>query len=377
LPPARPTLAEYAPVRPGSLIDVKSNPFLQNVQCLRAVAAYMVVLYHARLLTPIGSMVSFDFGNAGVDVFFFISGFIINHVGARDDVGAPLRFLVKRAIRIVPLYWVLTLAIGIVGQAMPSLAGAGGRPDIGRILMSLFFIPYYDNTGEMHPVLFMGWTLNYEIFFYLLFAAALLIRTEMRRLLAVSGVLLALVVTGWITHPTGAAATTYTSPLLLEFAVGMWMNRVYRALPERSWSALPRLALIVAMLGAFAVLAAGDYAWPDIAREIKWGIPAFVIVATALLLEHGGATIGWRWLLLLGEASFAIYLVHPFAIKAVSLIYARLGVTALPVHAVALLTLYVIVAAVGLAFHLLVEKPTIRALRHRIVPRDPPSVAAP
>lgn len=195
---------------------MRQRALLNNIQCLRAIAAYMVVVYHARLLTPIGDQVSFEFGNAGVDIFFFISGFIINHVGARTDVGAPARFLLKRAIRIVPLYWLLTVLVGVAGQVAPSLAGAGGRPDVTRIAQSLFFVPYYDDTGEMHPVLFMGWTLNFEVFFYLLFAAALLIRHEMTRLIVLSATLVALVAAGVLLDPRGAAATTYTHPLLLD-----------------------------------------------------------------------------------------------------------------------------------------------------------------
>ena len=113
---------------------------LKNVQVLRAAAAYLVVLYHARLLTPVGEAVSFDFGNAGVDIFFLISGFIIAHVSRSDDVGRPGAFLLKRVIRVVPLYWVLTLMLFAVAQRAPALAGAGGRPDLAMLAKSLFFM---------------------------------------------------------------------------------------------------------------------------------------------------------------------------------------------------------------------------------------------
>ena len=355
---------------------MKQRMLLNNIQCLRAVAAYMVVLYHARLLTPIGERWSFDFGNAGVDIFFFISGFIINHVAVRDDVGAPGAFLLKRAIRIVPLYWLLTLLVGAAGQVAPSLAGAGGQPDLGRIVQSLLFIPYFDDTGEMHPVLFMGWTLNYEVFFYALFAAALLIRREVPRLLALSLALAALVVLGAVVDPHSAAGTTYTSPLLLEFVAGMWMNRAWRLWPQRAMRGGGRAMLVLAIVLAFAVLAWGDHAWLAAPRELKWGIPAFAIVAAALALEHDGVSLRWRWLLLLGEASYAIYLIHPFVIKAASIAYARLGVTALPLHALALLGVLVLVGAVGTGFHLLVERPLVRWLRHRFLPHAPASMAS-
>lgn len=356
---------------------MKQAGVLQNVQALRAIAAFMVVLYHARLMTPIGGLVSFDFGNAGVDVFFFISGFIIAHVSRRDDVGAPGHFLLKRAIRILPLYWLLSVMLFAVAQVKPDLAGAGGRPDALMLVKSLLFIPYYDGSGEMHPVLFMGWTLDYEVLFYAVFAVALLIRAELARLLCVSGVLAVLVLTGFAVAPTDAIGSTYTSPLMLEFVIGMWLNLVFRRLPEGRIGDAAGILVALSGLAAFVLLVAGGHYWPGVAREIKWGGPALGIVIAALLLQRGGRTIGWGWLLLLGEASYAVYLVHPFVIKAASIVYAKLGINALPVHAAALIGLYVLVAVIGIAFHILVERPAIRWLRHRLLPRDPPSVAAP
>jgi len=347
---------------------------LKNVQILRAAAAYLVVLYHARLLTPVGEAVSFDFGNAGVDIFFLISGFIIAHVSRSDDVGRPGAFLLKRVIRVVPLYWVLTLMLFVVAQRAPALAGAGGRPDLAMLAKSLFFVPYLDGSGAMHPVLFMGWTLDYEMFFYLVFGAALLIRAELPRLLAVSATLGSLAMIGLVTHPQGVVAQTYTDMLMLEFVVGLWLNRAYRSLPAHLPRHVPPL-LLAAALGAVVILAAGDVLWPQLPREVKWGLPAIVLVASTLALERGGATIGWRWLMLVGEASYTIYLTHPFLIKLVSVAYQRLHIVAMPLHVAALIGLYLLVGLVGIATHLIVEKPLTRWLRHRFLPRARPSIA--
>ncbi|WP_340318196.1 acyltransferase family protein [Rhizorhabdus argentea] len=339
-----------------------------NVQVLRAVAASMVVFYHARLMTPIGEILSFDFGNAGVDVFFLISGFIIVHVSRRSDIGAPRRFLAKRAIRILPLYWLLTLMLFAISQVHPALSGSGGQPDLVMLAKSLTFVPYYNGGGEIHPVLFMGWTLNFEVFFYIVFAAALLIRSEITRLLSVSGAFVTLTLIGFLLVPSDAIGTTYTSPLMLEFVIGMWMNVVYRRLGTRQISGRATALLLMFGAASLAALVYGDYGWPDAPREVKWGVPACGVVASALLLEKGQRTIGWRWLMLLGEASYAMYLVHPFVIKGATLFYRRLDVQAFPVHCLALLGLYVIIAGIGIAFHLLVEKPTVRWFRQQLVP---------
>lgn len=348
---------------------MSSRSLLNNVQALRAIAAYMVVLYHVRLLTPLTSDASFAFGNAGVDVFFFISGFIINHVSVKTDVGRPGAFLTKRIIRIVPLYWLLTVAVAAAGTVAPGFAGSGGAPTLARLAKSLFFVPYFDDTGEAHPILFMGWTLNYEMFFYLVFAAALLLRDEVRRLLSVSAVLVALVLVGFAAAPTDAAGTTYTSPLLLEFVIGMWMNRIFRLTSHRPVLATARAMLLLAIGAALAVLAIGDAMWPAVPREIKWGIPAFVIVASALALERGEVVVRSRLVLLLGEASYAIYLIHPFIIKAASIVYSRLNVTSAALHFGAILSVLAAVGLIGIAFHLFVERPIIAWLRHRLTPR--------
>ncbi len=354
----------------------QSRLLLAHLQYLRAVAAFLVVLYHARLLTPLGALLPFDAGRAGVDIFFVISGFIIQHVAARDDVGRPGAFLLKRAIRILPLYWLLTLLIAAAAQVAPGLAGSGGMPDASRIVRSLLFLPYVDDAGEIHPVLFLGWTLNYEMFFYVLFAAGLLIARPALRLLAVSGVLLLLVAAGRIAAPTSAAGITYTSPLLLEFGAGLWLGYVWERHGARIAGNGARALAAAAMTAGFAALLAGELLWPMVPQVVRWGVPALAIVAAALVLERGGRAPVRRIALLLGEASYAIYLVHPFVIKAVSLVYARLHVAALPVHLLALAATLLAVALVGVAFHLTVERPAVRLLRHRLLPRARPAVAA-
>ncbi len=361
--------AENRSLSSTSLPGAGSRALLTNLQYIRALAAYLVVLYHARLLTPLGQTLSLDFGRAGVDIFFVISGFIIQHVAARDDAGRPGAFLVKRLIRIAPLYWMLTLLIGLAGPIAPALAGKAGVPDAGMIVRSLLFIPYVDGAGEIHPVLFTGWTLNYEMFFYALFALGLLVMDELRRLIALSVTLVALVVIGAVSDPDGAVGVTYTSPLLLEFGAGLWLNMVWQRI--RHVHAATRTAAGAAMVAAFAALVLGDIFWPDVPNVLKWGIPAVVIVAAALLCERADGGDRHRLMLLLGEASYAIYLIHPFVIKAASVVGARFfRDAALPLQVLLLSGTLVVVGIAGVALHLLVERPMVAALRRQLLRRS-------
>ncbi|WP_159754257.1 acyltransferase family protein [Sphingomonas sp. 8AM] len=346
-----------------------SRALLTNLQYVRALAAYLVVLYHARLLTPLGQALPLDFGRAGVDIFFVISGFIIQHVAARDDAGRPGAFLVKRLIRIAPLYWILTLMIGLAGPFAPALAGKAGVPDAGMIARSLLFIPYVDGAGDIHPVLFTGWTLNYEMFFYALFAVGLLIMDGLRRLVALSVALVLLVTIGATSDPDGAVGITYTSPLLLEFGAGLWLNMAWQRI--RHVTSATRLAAGAAMAGGFTALVLGTIFWPTVPDVLKWGIPAVVIVAAALLCERADGGGRYKLALLLGEASYAIYLIHPFVIKAASLAAARLfRDAAIPLQAALLFGTLVAVGVVGVALHLLVERPLLSLLRRWLLPRS-------
>src|SRR5262249_39672775 len=151
---------------------------LDSLQALRAVAALSVVLYHIDFIGR---------GAFGVDIFFVLSGFIICHVTAADRQ----HFLLKRLIRIVPLYWARTLVVCALALAAPRLLQTTSDSWMG-LLKSLFFIPYEKESGRVYPVLFLGWTLNYEMFFYVVFSIALALRPALAPLLS-AGVLAAFV----------------------------------------------------------------------------------------------------------------------------------------------------------------------------------------
>ena len=146
----------------------QSNDHLLSIQYLRAVAALMVVFHHIINAKPwlFNPLENYPSLATGVDIFFVISGFIM-YVAARNE--APLEFLKKRIIRIVPLYWVATLAFVIVKTKLHIFSLT--PEDWLHIAKSLAFIPHHDptNPGKIWPYLIQGWTLNYEMFFYLIF----------------------------------------------------------------------------------------------------------------------------------------------------------------------------------------------------------------
>lgn len=356
--------------------------FIANIQVLRAVAALAVVVFHARNLTPIGSRLSFDFGNAGVDIFFVMSGFIIAHVTNRSAPPSVRSFIVRRAVRVVPLYWLLTLFVFAGGLIAPGLAGAGGVPGFADLIRSLTFVPYWNDAGAMLPVLFMGWTLNYEVFFYFVFALALPIPQSRLRLLAISLVLIVLVLAGRLLHPTSAPLVTYTDPLLLEFVAGMWLSQLYIAqldvgMPERANFPALSLSALVTLATGFAVILFKDELWPHAPRILAWGAPAVLIVGSALVLDRLSLKLTSQPLMLLGDASYSLYLTHPLVIKAVALAYRRLDIASSGVHLVMTLAACALCIVVAVLVHLFIERPLMNALRRLMLPQPAPSKKLP
>ena len=323
---------------------------MRSIQYLRGLAAFGVLVFHA--VERAGQ--SFGTGAAGVDVFFVISGFIMWVVTSGRPT-SPVEFLQRRVERIVPLYWGLTLITAAAAIAVPALFPAM-QPGAGHVLKSLFFVPHADPTGLIAPLVVPGWTLNYEMFFYVLFAAVLFAPARLRPLI-LTAVLVSLVAIRPLGDASNPLWATYTNNLLLEFAAGVWLGQAWRArrLPGHAagW------AMIALGLAGFAAVALTGV---DVerARALLWGVPAFLLVAGAVSVEQAGPVPALPPLRALGDASYSVYLVHGLAISAAFRLLQKAGVTSLPLLLVASLIAGVIA---GLVAYQLVEKPLMKLFK--------------
>jgi exopolysaccharide production protein ExoZ len=274
-----------------------------SVQYLRAAAALMVVFFHAEGMA--GEYFNSgwpSFGAAGVDIFFVISGFIM-WITTASERTTPSSFMVNRIVRIVPLYWVMTL---LLYGGWLIFRDPAQLPPVSNLLQSLFFIPFAsERTGSIQPLLVTGWTLNYEMFFYAVFACGFLVARRYR-MLFVGVALGSLVASRYLVVPSNPMTMTYTSPLLIEFIIGCLLGIVYerRAMPR------PALAVSLIVIGSALLLSTGMLSASSIGgwRFVSWGLPAFLIVIGALSLEP--LLKVWRLPMLLGNASYSIYLAH-------------------------------------------------------------------
>ncbi|GGC88188.1 acyltransferase family protein [Chelatococcus reniformis] len=349
------------------------QPTLLGLQVLRALAALAVAIHHvqheaAQLVAQDGR--SFSASHvlpwlAGVDVFFVISGFIMVLSSARlfARPGASRVFLSRRLIRIVPIYWAATGLFLVVMLLTPQALNSP-RPEVWQVVASLLFIPYARPDGLVQPVYSLGWTLNYEMLFYVLFGAAI----GLPRHLAVAAVtaLLALAVAlGLALGPLPEPLAYWTQPIVLEFVLGMGLGLLY-ARGVRLPLAV-RAGLAVAALLALHADLPQTGAFGAFGNVIGYGVPgALLVVAAAFGHAPGKPPRFETALATLGDASYALYLVHPFAIRFASqaLVAAHLAPN-VPAAAFIAVGLVVAVAA-ALAVHRWFEQPVLRLLRRRV-----------
>jgi exopolysaccharide production protein ExoZ len=295
--------------------------YLPNIQALRFVAAMMVLYAHLLNETvghglPLNQPAQDHTGIAwrtGVDAFFIVSGFIMYYL-SHDKFGSArnaMTFLKRRFLRVAPLYWLFT-ALMLVALAVVHDHIIHNDIDLAIAVKSLLFIPTVRADGDTYPILAVGWTLNYEIFFYLMFAAAMLAR----RWVGLMGLFIVLFGLSLLGHAVGKSMTLarfYSDPIIVEFLLGIGLAQLY--LMGARVPVLVQWALVAAGFALMAVM--GHYQSLD--RWIWGGLPALVVAAGLAL----GPEIRGRWLALGGDASYSLYLSHPFVLSALTLVWTK------------------------------------------------------
>jgi exopolysaccharide production protein ExoZ len=344
---------------------------LVSIQALRAIAALLVFWGHA--INAVTLEVPADFphlyGPFGVDIFFVISGFVMvySSEGLFGQPGAPIKFFARRIARIVPLYWAATAIL--VWFVVPYASTKA-------VLGSLFFAPHIPSEA---PLLFVGWTLIFEMFFYAVFAIALLAK---RRFAVVAGASVFLISFSVVFGPAlsadnpwgppAASSIAYLAdPVIIEFIFGMMIALVYRAGGRLSiWATM---SLLIAAFIWFAATV------PSVPRPYSAGIAAALIVAglslSSISSPKGSPLI--RGVVFLGDISYALYCTHLLSFSFVAWIVAKLAIS--PVgHAWAYFGAMLatgLVIAVGT--YLMFEKPTTNFLKRLIErPRLPVNYSA-
>ena len=338
---------------------------LLSIQILRAVAALGVLVHHTAHEVAAKTGVTVPFGEfvvgaGGVDLFFVISGFVMVYASERlfAQPGATQVFFLRRLARIVPLYWTVTaILVGYIYLAHrifppPFITTEG-------VIASFLFIPYPLPNGLMAPVHALGWTLNYEMFFYAVFAVAIMLPRR-SAVFAITALFALLVVLGLVVRLPQPLAFWF-SPIILEFCFGMLI-----ALAWRDGRRLPHWASLLLIAAAFAAYAASALWGPAVTwRALEWGVPgAMLVAALALARETPAPGPIARVFVFLGDASYSLYLVHAIVIPAVRRLMPSLDTPLMPwLYALALVAASIAAACLS---YLWFERPITRALQRWI-----------
>jgi exopolysaccharide production protein ExoZ len=346
-------------------IETPTKPYFESLQILRGIAALSVVILHVlhevnvtalKMTVTVPSWVETQFPFwVGVHIFFVLSGFLMVYTSQKlfETPGGWRIFLKKRFQRIVPLYWFYTTAMVAVILILPSALDTAVL-DIRHVIQSYLFIPHDRPSGGVKPILALGWTLNYEMFFYVIFASFLFLsRAKLSILISCLFVGLAApyiyIPSDWI------MMKFWSNPIILEFIAGMIIANLYI-----NKFRLPSWALPIGLILCLSIF----LCMPFEIMGVPY-VPSFLIaiisVAVLVLRKKEDAIKIPRYAKMLGDSSYTLYLSHPFFIGAVALIAIQLDLS--PLMHIALSLSACVVG--GYIAHIVIEKPMIRYFKRK------------
>jgi exopolysaccharide production protein ExoZ len=329
-----------------------------SIQYLRGIAATMVVFAHAnhQFTTPLHQAFR-DIGWSGVDLFFVISGFVMTYTVATHNYSWR-EFVRRRIERIVPLYWVATIFTAILAAALPSLF-LTTRFTWPLFLQSLVFWPCLNPVdNSIAPILKLGWTVNFEMFFYALFALSLWAGPWLRA--AVIGIAFLILTWTWKAfHPAFTPLEFYANTINREFVFGCILGAAFvsgwfRKIPLTL--SIPLFAVGTALLLWGAIL--------DDNEQMRWllrGIPAALIITSLVAIELKSPFQN-AFLHKVGDATYSIYLSHLFVVMAIRSVLAKMGLLDSAQWPFVVFSV-VIAVVVGAWLYAHVERPLIRRTR--------------
>lgn len=279
---------------------------LNNIQILRGISALLVCCFHFRdTINFPGSAIGdilFKKGSIGVPVFFIISGFIMAFTTQKINFSTNsfqqiTLFYKRRVIRIVPLYYLLTLAAMIPGGSFLLYFYGDGLYELTH---SLLFLP----TRKGFPVLFLGWSLNFEMFFYLTFGLSLFFKEK--RYYFIVGFFILTTILGYSIHFDSPYLKMVTNSLNLYFVVGIiFALLLNKHTVSKKWAAIVSVIGITSfILVLLSIIPIGND-WVKLAI-----ISTFVF--SFLTFDYVFHFEGNKFLIFLGDISYSLYLSHPF-----------------------------------------------------------------
>ncbi|MHA8095454.1 acyltransferase family protein [Aquirufa lenticrescens] len=281
---------------------------INNIQLLRLLASFLVIFYH-------NQFINIKIGSFGVDIFFVISGFIISIVVNRSSQ----YFLSKRLIRLLPMYSIFTLLFVLIAYLFPHQYNSNNI-SAESFIKSILFIPYHLNNSG--PLLSIGWTLNYEMYFYFIISLFIFFsRNPHTILIGASFLLMTINLTSTIcsNYFQSFHLNYYGNYMSLEFIYGIFLFYISRnKLLRKVITNINVVILLIIAMILVIIMTVLEKNEINSYRYVFFGLPSFMLVMLFVFQEnHKSPNRILRGLIRLGNSSYIIYLLHPFILKGV------------------------------------------------------------
>jgi exopolysaccharide production protein ExoZ len=323
--------------------DSDMNEKLNNLQALRAFAAINVAAYHAigdaakyRIDTGVLEILN-GWGRNGVDIFFVLSGFIMILITSGRDEG-PWRFLMRRFVRIVPLYWIVSAVLLFIAMVIPAIYPSQDENVIRHFLASIMFVSRVALGRD--PIIYDGWTLEYEMLFYTILAICMIWARSASLVISASLAIFAL--------------SLYSSAnlILVEFIFGMVTGYVCVNL-EKSRKIYVSLLITSVTIFIITIFFRPDQSYPNLGRVLGYGVPTiFIVYGLSCLKQMRSGVLSF-----IGDASYSIYLIQVLTIPACYKAISFFGMQSHLRNEIFITSTIFITICFGAIFHVYIERP--------------------
>ena len=297
------------------------NKKIYNLQALRGIAILLVLFYH---IIPIEGKYNssfivvsdiFKIGKIGVDIFFVISGFIMAIVTKNyfKDKNKFFKFIYLRFIRIYPLYWFYTILLLPILFLKPEWINSSQNGHVD-LISSIFLFP-----SETLPLIMVGWSLIHEIYFYIVFSGLILLINRSKLLLYTLFWLAIIIISNNIIDTNSPLINLIINPLTVEFILGVLIGIYFSKYKYKI--KFPKILLF--LLFIYLLLIPSIYELEKIhdwSRILIYGVASFFIVFLSIEIERQG-TIFNKYLIIIGNASYSIYLSHLLTLNVIAKIF--------------------------------------------------------
>ena len=347
----------------GAVVAVGGE--LLSVQRLRGIAVLMVFFVHLEDMAKhfpgwesVNSLYALRLGYSAPDLFFVISGFIMAYITFSRPFNARI-WAISRVFRIYPMYILFSALVVGLWLYNPAMTMGSGKQSWTSVLLSFAGFP---QAGL--PLLFVGWTIEHEIVFYvIIFLTALYLGHE-----KLPWVMCAFSVTAllnWLMRESlhiDVWDFHLSSPYMIEFTLGVLLHRWWGRLLSLGCVKPAFVAVAAATLGIF-LSESGDVAHVPMTRVFTFGIAYASLLLAALNYEQRQTDAGeWTttrdWLVMFGDASYSIYLSHSFVLASFGKLFPLVGNDAV-VQRLLILVAALVALAFGFTTHAVIERRVI------------------